>query len=77
MFWFWACEILAPQPRIKPHVLCTGRQSLNHWTAMEVPTQKYFLNFMGIQYGAQIWDSDVGPKPASHMHWVCTCVQVV
>ena len=48
MFWFWACEILAPQPRIKPPALCTGRQSLNHWTAREVPTQKYFLNFIGL-----------------------------
>ena len=27
-----ACGILSPPPGIKPHTLCTGRKSLNHWT---------------------------------------------
>ena len=40
MFWLFghgACGILAPRPEIETSTPCTGRQSLNHWTAREVP----------------------------------------
>ena len=40
MFWFLgqeACGILVPRPGIEPRISCPGRQSLNHWTAGEVP----------------------------------------
>ena len=44
-FWFlflfgsitWQCRILASWPGIKPTPLAVEAQSLNHWTAMEVP----------------------------------------
>ena len=45
VFWFFgheACGILATQPRTDPMPPCIGRQSLNYWTAKEVPTG-YFL----------------------------------
>ena len=40
---FW-CEILAPQPGIKPVARAVKAQSLNHWTTREVP--KHILNVM-------------------------------
>ena len=40
-FFFWprhaACRILVPQPGIEPVPTALGAQSLNHWTAREVP----------------------------------------
>ena len=38
-----ACGILVPQPRIEPMPPAVEAQSLNHWTAREVPG--FFLNF--------------------------------
>ena len=38
-----ACEILVSQPVIKPLSPALGAQSLNHWTAREVP--EHSLNF--------------------------------
>ena len=38
-----ACEILVPQPAIEPLPPASGAQSLNHWTAREVPDHS--LNF--------------------------------
>ena len=35
-FSFLACGTLASQPEIEPTALCTGRQSLDHWTARQV-----------------------------------------
>ena len=32
-----ACWVLAPRPGIKPMPPALGAQSLNHWTAREVP----------------------------------------
>ena len=47
MFWFFgqeACDLLAPQPGIKPvPPALEGR--LNHWTAREVPTWVLSANF--------------------------------
>ena len=40
LLWFFGLEargILAPPPGIKPVSPCIGRQSLNRWTAREVP----------------------------------------
>ena len=41
-FIFWpccvACGILVPRPEIKPHAPAVKVQSLNHWTAREVPS---------------------------------------
>ena len=36
-----ACKILVPLPGIKPMLPALGAQSLDHWTAREIPT---FLN---------------------------------
>ena len=33
-----ACRILVPQPGMEPMTPGVGAQSLNHWTAREVPT---------------------------------------
>ena len=47
MFWFFsqeACEILAPQPGIKPAPPALRR--LTHWTAREVP------RFLGLEWKA-------------------------
>ena len=45
-FSFLACGTLASQPEIEPTALCTGRQSLDHWTARQVPgTILYTLVF--------------------------------
>ena len=41
MFWFLVCEacgILAPKPGIEPAPPALEAQSLNHWTAREVPS---------------------------------------
>ena len=42
LFFSWphdsACGILFPQPGMKPTSLATEAQSLNHWTAREVPS---------------------------------------
>ena len=44
---FWlhsvACGILVPQPGIKPVPSALGAQSLNHWTAREVPQMVIYL----------------------------------
>ena len=37
-FGYEACGILAPRPGVEPCAPCIGRQSLNHWTAREVPS---------------------------------------
>ena len=37
-----ACGILVPQPGTKPVSPALGEQSLNHWTAREVPQELYF-----------------------------------
>ena len=41
-FFFWplceACGILVPQPGIEPAPPAVAAQSLNHWSAREVPT---------------------------------------
>ena len=46
VFFFWspraACGILVPQPEIKPVPPALGAQSLNHWTAREVPILVFF-----------------------------------
>ena len=45
MFWCFghkAYEILTPRPGIEFATLCMGRQSLNHWTAREVPLWLFF-----------------------------------
>ena len=45
-FWFlWHVEILASQTGLESIPPATGRQSLNHWTAREVP-QVIFFNFL-------------------------------
>ena len=45
-FFFWprraACGILVPQPGIKPAPPAVEAQSLNHWTAREVPSEASF-----------------------------------
>ena len=45
-FFFWpcsmACRILVPQRRIKPMPPALEMQSLNHWTAREVPRSCLF-----------------------------------
>ena len=33
----WKCGILVPRPGIEPAPLALEAQSLNHWTAREVP----------------------------------------
>ena len=46
MFWFFghkACGVLPPRPGIEPTPPRTGRQSLNHWTAREVPNNCSFF----------------------------------
>ena len=46
VFWFFgheACGILATQPRTDPTPPCIGRQSLNYWTAKEVPTGCFLI----------------------------------
>ena len=44
-FSFRACGILVPQPGIEPTPPAVEAQSLNHWTAREVPTP-ILLNYM-------------------------------
>ena len=39
----WACGNLAPQPGTEPAPPCIERQSLNHWTAREVPSLNFFV----------------------------------
>ena len=41
-----ACGILVPQPGIKPVSPALGAQSLNHWTAREVPVMAKFKKNM-------------------------------
>ena len=40
-----ACGILVPQSEIKPTSPATEAQSLNHWTAREVPWLIYFITW--------------------------------
>ena len=44
LFWLRlsVCGILVPQPEIEPVPPVAEAQSLNHWTAREVPTQSLF-----------------------------------
>ena len=45
MFWLCcvACGILVPQPGIEPAPPAVEAQSLNHWTAREVPIHFFLL----------------------------------
>ena len=46
MFWSFgpeACGILAPGPGIEPSPPAVEAQSLNHWTAREVPGAYFFM----------------------------------
>ena len=49
-FFFWpcpaACRILVPRPGIEPLPPPLGAQSLNHWTAWEVPNPTIFLMYV-------------------------------
>ena len=47
MFWphSTACGILVPQPGIEPVPPALEAQSLNHWTAREVPIVSFSLDF--------------------------------
>ena len=38
-----ACRILVPQPGIEPTPPAVGAWSLNHWTAREVPSTRFFI----------------------------------
>ena len=38
LFSFWPCRILVPCPGIQPPSPAVDVQSLNHWTAREVPS---------------------------------------
>ena len=46
LFFFWLCHavcgILVPQPEIEPAPPAVEAQSLNHWTAKEVPANMHF-----------------------------------
>ena len=52
-FFFWrhqaACGILVPQPGIEPTPPAVEAQSLNHWTAKEVPRTFFFLAALGLR----------------------------
>ena len=37
LFYVFGCEACCSQSRDRTHTSCIGRQSLNHWTAREVP----------------------------------------
>ena len=37
------CEILVPQPGIKPRPMAVKVSSPNHWTAREIPGEDLFL----------------------------------
>ena len=54
LLYFWphhvACGILVPRPRIEPMVPAVEAQSLNHWTAREVPMLLLKLLFKKFQY---------------------------
>ena len=41
-FFFWLCGILVPRPGIEPAPPAVEVQSLNHWTAREVPVCVFF-----------------------------------
>ena len=46
-FFFWphhaACGVLVPRPGIEPRHPAVETQSLNHWTAREVPRENFFM----------------------------------
>ena len=52
-FFFWwhsvACRILVPQPGIEPSPPAVEAQSLNYWTAREVPN-KLNLNWQAQEF---------------------------
>ena len=42
VFWPWGMWDFSLPTRDRTHILCTGRQSLNHWTTREVPVELMF-----------------------------------
>ena len=44
----WACGILVPCPGIRTHILCVGRQILNHWTTREIPQMDFWTDLNSI-----------------------------
>ena len=50
---FWpchmACVILVPLPGIEPAALALEVESLNHWTAWEVPNNYIMMHLISIQ----------------------------
>ena len=57
LFFFWpcpvACGILVPLPGIDPAPPAMEAQSLNHWTAREVPPSMYLLNLEFVLFMSQ------------------------
>ena len=48
-----ACGILVPLPGIEPTALAPEVQSLNHWTAWEVPNNYIMMQLISIQWRRQ------------------------
>ena len=44
-----ACVILVPLPGIEPAALALEVESLNHWTAWEVPNNYIMIHLISIQ----------------------------
>ena len=64
ILFFWphcmACRILIPRPGIEPASPALGVQSLNHWTAKEIPGKYLFrskpVTESPVQPGALVWE---------------------